>query len=54
MRLFGAHGLAKLRKVASGSATLGFWLGDRKVGSQVIGEDLSRLPKRGIVEEERR
>ena len=36
--------------VASGSATQGLWLGDRKVGSQVIDEDGSRLLQRGTVE----
>ena len=43
MRLLRAHGLAELRKVVSGSDTQSPWLGDRKVRSQVIGEDQSRL-----------
>ena len=34
-----ARSLADLGDVASGSATQGLWLEDRKVGSQVIGED---------------
>ena len=38
-----------LGKVVSGSATQSLWLGDRKVGSQVVGEDQSRLPGRGAV-----
>ena len=46
IRLVRARGPTELRKVASGSATQGLWLGDRKVGSQVIGEDQSRLPGR--------
>ena len=40
MRLLRACG-----KVASGSATQGLWLGNRKVGSQVIGKNRSRLPE---------
>ena len=39
---------------ASGFATLGFWLGDSKVGSQVVGKDRSRLSGRGPVGEVRR
>ena len=39
VRFLRARGSAELRKVASGSATQGLWQGDRKVGSQVIGED---------------
>ena len=54
MRLFRARDLAELGKVASGSAEQGLWLGDRKMGSQVIGEDRSRLPGRGTVMEVRR
>ena len=54
MRFLTARGLAELGKVVSGSVTLGLWLGDRKVGSQVIGEDQSRLPGRGTVGEVRR
>ena len=41
VRLLWAHGSAELGKVASGSAMQNLWLGDRKVGSQVIGEDQS-------------
>ena len=54
VRLLRARGPAELGKVASGSATLVLWLGDRKVGSQVIGKDRSRLPGRGTVGEVRR
>ena len=39
MRLLKARRSAKLGNVASGSATQGFWLRERKVGSQVVGED---------------
>ena len=42
-----ARGSPQLGKVASGSARQGLWLGDRKVGSQVIGKDRSQLPGRG-------
>ena len=49
-----ARGSVKLGKVASGSATQGIWLGNRKVGSQVIGEDRSRLPGRRAIGEVRR
>ena len=38
MRLLRARGLAELEKIASSSATQSLWLGDRKVGSQIIGE----------------
>ena len=41
-------------KVNSGSATHGFWLGNEKVVSQVIGEDQSRLPGRETVGEAKR
>ena len=54
MKLFRAGGSAELGKVASDSATQGLWLGDRKVGSQVIGEDRSRPPRKGTVGEVRR
>ena len=54
MRLLRARGLAELQKVASGSATEGNWLRDRKVGSQVIGEDRSGFPGRGTIGEVRR
>ena len=53
MKLLRVHGLAKLGKVTSGSATQGLWLGDRKVRSQVVGEDQSRLPERGQLGEEK-
>ena len=43
VRLPRARGSADLRKVASGSATLGLWLRDRKVESQVSGIDRSRF-----------
>ena len=49
MHLFTARGSAELEKVASGSATQSFWLENRKVGSQVIGEDRSRLLGRRTV-----
>ena len=48
-----ACSLAELGEVASGSATQGLWLGDRKVGSQVSGEDRGQLPGRRRVEEVR-
>ena len=50
-RFFRADGSAEHGQVASGSATQGLWLGDRKVGSQVVGEDRSRLPGKGTVRE---
>ena len=38
------------RQPVAGSATQGLWLGDKKVmGAQVIGEDRSRLPRKGTV-----
>ena len=46
IRLSRARGSAELGKVASGSAAQGLWLGDRKVGSQVISEDRNRFPGR--------
>ena len=49
MRLLRVLGSAELGKVASGSASQGLWLGDRKVGFQVIIEDKSRLPGRRTV-----
>ena len=49
MRLLRARGLADLGKVASGSVTQCFWLGNRKVGSQEVGNNRSRLPGRGTV-----
>ena len=54
VRLLTTRGPAELGKVASGSATQGLWLGDRKMGSQVIGEDRSRLARRGTAGEVRR
>ena len=53
VRLLRARGSAKLRKVASGSATQGLWLRNRKVGSQVSGEDQSQFPGRRTVGEVR-
>ena len=52
VRLLRERGSAEPRKVASGSAMQGLWLRDSKVGFQAIGEDQSRLPGRGAVEEE--
>ena len=43
--------VAELRKVSSSSVMLGLWLGDGKVGSQVIGEDQNQLPGRETVGE---
>ena len=54
VRLLRARGSAELRKVASGSATQSLWLRNRKVGSQVISEDRSRIPGRRTVREVRR
>ena len=51
MKLFKARGSAELKKVTSGSAMQGLWLGDRKVESQEIGKGRSRLPRRGAVGE---
>ena len=39
MRLHRARGSVELRKVAFSSATQVLWLGDKKVGSQVIDKD---------------
>ena len=47
VRLLRACGSAELGKVASGSAMQGLWLGNRKMGSQVIGKDKSQLPGKG-------
>ena len=49
-----SRGSADLGKVVTGSATQSLWLKDREVGSQVIGEDRSRLPVRRTVGEVRR
>ena len=54
VRLLTERGSAELGVVASGSATHSFLLGDRKVGSQVIGEDQDQLPGRGTVKKVRR
>ena len=45
---------AELGKVASGSVTQDIWLADRKVRSREIGEDRSRLPRKGTAGEARR
>ena len=44
--------MMELGKVAPGSAAQSLWLGDRKVGSQVIGED--RIPGKETVGKVRR
>ena len=49
MRLLRARGSAELREVASGLATQGLWLRNGKVGSQVSGENRSRLPRKRTV-----
>ena len=49
VRHLSARDSEELRKVASGSATQILWLRDRKVGSQVIGEDRSRFPGRETI-----
>ena len=54
MRLVTARDSAELGKVAFGFAMQGLWLGNRKVGSQEIGEDRNRLPGRETVEKVRR
>ena len=51
MRLPRALGAAKLGKIASASATQSFWMGDREVGSQVVGEDRSRFPRKETIGE---
>ena len=53
VRVLRACGSAELKKVASGSATQGLWLGDRKVGSQVTISDRIRFFWRGTVGEVR-
>ena len=53
MRLQKACGSAELGQVASGSATQGLWLGNKKARSQVVGENRSRLPRRETVGEVR-
>ena len=54
VRLHRIRGSAKLREVASGSATQGFLLRNGKVRSQVGGVDRSRFPERRTVGEIRR
>ena len=54
LRLHRARGSAELREVASGSATQGLWLRNRKVGSLVSGIDRSQFSGRRIVGEIRR
>ena len=49
MRRLRACGSAELGQVASGSATQYLWLGNRKVGSQVVGKDRNQLPGKGTV-----
>ena len=44
-----ARDSAELRLVASGFATQDLWLGNRKVRSQVVGENQSRFSVRGTV-----
>ena len=43
MKLFTTRDSVELEKIASGFATQGLWLEDRRVGSQVVGEDRRRL-----------
>ena len=50
-KLLRARGLAEIKKVASGSAMQSLWLGNKKVGSQVVGKDRVRLPGIGTVGE---
>ena len=45
---------ARLGQIASGSATQGLWLGNRKLRSQIVGEDRSRPLGRRTVGEVRR
>ena len=54
MRLLRACDSAELEKIVSGSATQGLRLKNRKVESQIIGEDQSRIPGRRTVKEVRR
>ena len=51
MRLLRTRGSAELGKVASGSATQGLSLGDKKMSSQVVVVDRRRHPGRGTVGE---
>ena len=48
IRRLRTRGPTELGHVASGSATKDLWLGNRNVGSQVIGEDSSQLPGRTV------
>ena len=50
VRLLRARGSTELGKVVSGTATQNLWQGDRKMGSQVVGKDRSRLPGREQLE----
>ena len=47
--LLRARGKAELGKIVSGSTTHGLWLRDRKVESQVMGEDRSQFNGKGTV-----
>ena len=49
VKLHGARGSAEVREVAPGSATQGFSLRNRKVGSQISGIDRSRFLGRRTV-----
>ena len=49
VRLLRARGSTEFGEVATSSTTQGLCLGDRKVRSQVIGENQSRLHRRGTV-----
>ena len=49
MRFSRALGATKLGKIASGSATQSFWIRDKEMGSQVVGEDRSRLARKETI-----
>ena len=51
MRLLSARGSTELGKVASSSAAQGLWLGNRKMGSQVVVEEHKRHPGKETVGE---
>ena len=53
-RLLGARSSAELRQVTSGSVAQDLWLGNRKMRSQVVGKDQSRLSGRRTAGEIRR
>ena len=53
MRLLRARGLSELGQVASGSATQSLWLGNRKMRSQVVVKDRSKLSGSGRIGEGR-